>query len=61
MEVNKTYFHEFYDIVSRKHSYLLYSSNITTEEWLNIVELEIKRMIKLNKIKKIVNKINNET
>lgn len=56
---------DFWDIVfddlfqkaSKKHSHLLTKYGVTTDEYLDLVEEEIKRLSRIDKIDKIINNV----
>jgi len=46
---------KYYKLAGKKYSAMLYDSSITSEEYMDKVHIEVSRMIKIRKLKQIIN------
>jgi len=53
-------YNDHYEVISEKYSHLLYDQKITTEEYLDIIEREVGRIMKMEKLKKLISNIEND-
>jgi len=53
-------YNDHYEMISEKYSHLLYDQKITTEEYLDIIEREVGRIMKMEKLKKLISNIEND-